>query len=54
MQGLIVENVSNLYRVKTKDAIYETTARGKFKKDEITPVVGDIVDITVTDEEKKQ
>ena len=54
MQGLIVENISNLYRVKTKDTIYETTARGKFKKDEITPVVGDIVDITITDEREKK
>ncbi len=52
MQGLIVENISNLYKVKTDDKIYETTARGKFKKDEISPVVGDVVDITVTDEEK--
>ena len=52
MQGLIVENISNLYKVKTDDKIYETTARGKFKKDEISPVVGDFVNITVTDEEK--
>ena len=54
MQGLIIENISNLYQVKTDDAIYETTARGKFKKDEITPVVGDIVDIIVTDEKEKK
>ena len=54
MQGLIVENISNLYRVKIKDAIYETTARGKFKKEEITPVVGDIVDITITDERERK
>ena len=52
MQGLIVENISNLYKVKIDDKIYETTARGKFKKDEVSPVVGDVVDITVTDEEK--
>ena len=50
MQGLIIENISNLYKVKAKDKIYETTARGKFKKEEITPVVGDIVEITITDE----
>ena len=54
MQGLIVENISNLYQVKTNHEIYETTARGKFKKEEITPVVGDIVDITVTDEKEKK
>ena len=54
MQGFIVENISNLYQVKTKKGIYETTARGKFKKDEITPMVGDKVEITVIDDIKKK
>ena len=54
MQGLIIENISNLYQVKTDNGIYETTARGKFKKDEITPVVGDNVEITITDEKEKK
>ncbi len=54
MQGLIIENISNLYQVKTEEGIYETTARGKFKKDEITPVVGDKVEITVTDAIQKK
>ena len=54
MQGLIIENISNLYQVKVEDTIYETTARGKFKKEEITPVVGDLVEITITDDDKKK
>ena len=55
MQGLIVENVSNIYKVKTEsNDIFEATARGKFKKDEITPVVGDYVEIQITDEEKNK
>lgn len=58
MQGLIIENVSNLYRVEVKrnnqKVVYEATARGKFKKDEITPVVGDIVEIEIIDEENKK
>ena len=55
MQGLIVENVSNIYKVKTEsNDIFESTARGKFKKDEITPVVGDYVEIQITDEEKNK
>ena len=29
MQGLIVENISNMYKVKAEDKIYESTARGK-------------------------
>ncbi len=36
------------------EKIYEATARGKFKKEEITPVVGDLVEIEVTDEENKK
>ncbi len=54
MQGLIVENISNLYNVKSKDKIYESTARGKFKKDDIVPVVGDIVEISIIDETNKK
>lgn len=34
--------------------IYEATARGRFKKEEITPVVGDWVEIEITDEENKK
>lgn len=51
MQGLIVANISNLYYIETNKKIYEATARGKFKKTEISPVVGDIVKIEITDEE---
>ena len=55
MQGIIIENISNLYKVENdKKQIYETYARGKFKKEEITPVVGDFVQIDVTDEENKK
>lgn len=54
MQGVIIENISNLYKVEAENEIYETTARGKFKKEEITPVVGDIVSITVTDENNQK
>lgn len=54
MQGLIIENISNLYKIKTKNGIYEANARGKFKKEEITPVVGDKVEIQILDEENKK
>ena len=45
MQGLIIENISNTYKIKTENGIYDALARGKLKKDEIIPVVGDIVEI---------
>ena len=54
MQGLIIENISNLYRIETEKGIYEANARGKFKKEEITPVVGDKVEIQILDEENKK
>lgn len=56
MQGIIVESISNLYKIaveKPTKQIYEATARGKFKKEEISPVVGDIVEIEIIEEEKK-
>ena len=52
MQGKIIGNISNTYKIKTENKVYESFARGKFKKDEITPLVGDNVEITITDEEK--
>ena len=54
MQGKIIENISNLYKVRAEDTIYEATARGKFKKDEITPVVGDNVEIEIIDMKSKK
>lgn len=54
MQGLIIENISNLYKIKTESNIYEANPRGKLKKEEITPVVGDKVKISVLDEENKK
>lgn len=35
-------------------AVYDATARGRFKKEEITPVVGDFVEFEVIDEEKNK
>lgn len=54
MQGRIIETISNLYKIKAENKIYEATARGKFKNEEITPVVGDTVQIEITDEQKNK
>ncbi len=54
MQGLIVSNISNIYNVKINDRIYKCNARGKFKNEEISPAVGDNVEILVTDEGKNE
>lgn len=52
MKGKIIENISNLYKIEAEQAIYEATARGKFKNENQTPVVGDNVEISITDKEK--
>ena len=52
MKGLVIENISNAYKIKTEKNIYEATARGKFKNNNICPVVGDVVDFGVIDEKK--
>lgn len=55
MRGLIIENISNLYYIEAKDGeTYEAIARGKFKKDEIIPTVGDKVEINIIDKENKK
>lgn len=52
MQGLIIENKANLYKVKVNEKEYIATARGKFKNENISPVVGDIVEISILEEQK--
>ncbi len=62
MQGIIIENIANVYKIYVSplylgtsgEKVYEATARGKFKKEEISPVVGDFVTFEVTDEENKK
>ena len=41
MQGQIIKIISDLYSVKVGNGIYECKARGKFRNEKITPVVGD-------------
>ena len=54
MQGRIVQNISNQYEVEAGNSIYDSQARGKFKNEDITPVVGDYVIIEITDENNKK
>lgn len=46
MEGLIVKLLGGFYYVETSDGLYECRARGKFRKDEFSPVVGDRVTLT--------
>lgn len=53
-KGLIIRNVTNTYYIKSNENIYEATARGKFKKEDIIPTVGDNVEIEIIDEENNK
>lgn len=47
MQGLIVKALSGFYYVQLEDgSVVECRARGKFRKEQITPLVGDHVEIS--------
>ena len=47
MNGQVIRVISNLYTVKAGDQLYGCSARGIFRKDDITPVVGDNVVIDI-------
>lgn len=47
MEGLIVKALSGFYYVQTGDGIVECRARGKFRKEHMTPLVGDRVNIAM-------
>lgn len=51
-KGIIIKNISNLYKVEVEDNIFLCEARGRFKKNGITPVVGDRVQINLVDKQK--
>lgn len=57
MKGIIIENKSNLYKVasiekENEGIIYESKVRGKFKQEDISPVVGDYVEINILPKEE--
>lgn len=52
--GMITKGIGGFYYVATKDGLYECKARGVFRKDEITPLPGDNVIISVIDEKSKR
>lgn len=47
MDKIIVKNISDIYTVKYNNSLYECKAKGIFRKDKITPLVGDKVEIDI-------
>lgn len=49
-RGIIIKITGGFYYVEAADGVYECKARGIFRKRGTSPLVGDIVDITVPDD----
>lgn len=47
LNGKILKGIGGFYYIETADAVYECKARGVFRKQKITPLVGDDVTITI-------
>ena len=55
MQGKIIKGIAGFYYVYGEDGeLYECKAKGIFRKDKQKPLVGDNVEITVLDPDKKE
>lgn len=49
-RGLLRKGIGGFYYVEAPDTIYEAKARGIFRKRGITPLAGDIVDISIEED----
>lgn len=55
MQGKIIKGISGFYYVHSAgNTLYECKAKGVFRKENIKPLVGDDVEIEITDSEHKK
>ena len=52
MEGTIVKGIGGFYYVDTAEGLYQCRARGIFRKDGMTPYVGDRVEIEPQDDEE--
>lgn len=48
--GIIVKGIGGFYYVKTDEGIFECRAQGKFRNKSLKPMIGDRVDILISDD----
>lgn len=53
MQGKIIKGIAGFYYIHANNSVYECKAKGVFRNQKVKPLVGDDVEISVLDEEKK-
>ena len=51
LEGVIIKGIGGFYYVKTREDIYECRARGIFREENITPLIGDKVLIRLSEED---
>ena len=54
IEGRIIKGIGGFYYIETEKGLYECRARGIFRKNKITPLVGDFVKISVVYEDNKK
>lgn len=52
IDGVILKGIGGFYYVKTTEGVFECKAKGKFRKEKISPLAGDKVTITVRNDEE--
>lgn len=50
LHGIVLKGIGGFYYVEASDTVYECKARGIFRKNKISPLPGDRVTITVTEQ----
>lgn len=50
MKGIIIKALSGFYYTESEEKIYECKARGSFRKEGVSPLVGDRVEFEITDD----
>ncbi len=51
VQGTLIKGIGGFYYVEAAERVYECKARGSFRKEHITPLVGDHVIVTLSGDE---
>ncbi len=54
IDGIITKGIGGFYYIDTEQGIYECRARGIFRKNKVTPLVGDNVKMSIVDEDNKK
>lgn len=52
LEGIILKGIGGFYYVETPQGVFECKAKGKFRKDKISPLAGDRVTVTVRDSQE--